>query len=169
MAKIVQFPHPAREYDVPDYRGEGCPCGWNTGDHRRRFLLSRGDYVDAAGGLQTGDLLFWSEWEANTRVTRLHRAVGQNLATWLHEPQYPIPCLHPVGNDDTHCCQNTDPCVFGASFKYALCRQRRDGSPTRMQNLEPGSLIVFGGTKDGTGCCWAILALHLHPSRSPMV
>lgn len=149
MTKIVQFPHPASEYAVPSYYGQCCPCGWNPGGHRRRFLLSTGDYVDAAGSLQTGDLLFWSEWEANTCVTRLPSAVGQNLATWLHEPQYPTPCPS-AGSGCAHGSQNTDPCVFGDSFKYALCRQHMMGRPNKMQNLDPGSLIVFGGTKDGT-------------------
>ena len=143
MPKIVMFPHSPKEYQVPRQccqNGNGV-CGWNMGKHRRRFLLREGDYVDVANALQTKtDLLFWSEWEANTRVTRLHPAVGQNLATWLYEPQYPIPCPHPVGNDDTHCCQNTDPCVFGDSFKYAVCRQPR----ARVSSAMPGDFALTG-------------------------
>ena len=36
---------------------------------------------------------------------------------------------------------NTDPCVFGTSFKYSICRQTPKGI---MRRLAPGSLIIFG-------------------------
>ena len=149
MPKIVMFPHPSREFS-PKFVDEQGMCDWNTTtDHFRRFLLSRGDYVDDAGALQTGYLLFWSEWEAKTHVTELSSPVGQHLATWLHEPQYPTPCP-PAGSGCSHGYQNTDPCVFGDSFKYALCRQYGRGGASALQDLDPGSLIVFGGTKGGT-------------------
>ena len=150
MPKIVMFPHSMKEYSPkPGFKGTRGLCNWNaTTDHFRRFLLSKGEYVDASNVLQSGDLLFWTEWEACTCARKL-LPKSQHCASWLHEPIYPTACPPTAGGGCLHR-QNTDPCVFGKSFKYALCRQYRNGIPTELQDLETGSLIVFCGRKDGT-------------------
>lgn len=148
MARVVQFFHSANEYDVPRrcYRGENTPIGWNTtGAHFRRFLSSEGNYINEQGDKERGDLLFWSEWEANTLVTELPHANDSGCAKWLHVPQIPI-STQIVGACGL---QNTDPCVFGASFKYALCLQEWS---SELRNLERGSLIIFGGRKNFKFC-----------------
>jgi hypothetical protein len=56
-------------------------------------------------------------------------------------------------------CQNTDPYVFGPCFKYFNCKQIRHRSiapkqrvavSTKLAQLDPGSMILFGCTR-GTG------------------
>ncbi len=51
---FVQFIHPGDEHQ-PD-------CGdlkfWNRGAHRRKFLKSRGRYLDR-GVLKEGEIVFW--------------------------------------------------------------------------------------------------------------
>jgi hypothetical protein len=56
-------------------------------------------------------------------------------------------------------CQNTDPYVFGSCFKYFNCKQIRhrnnarkedEGVATKLAQLDPGSIILFGSTR-GTG------------------
>jgi len=44
--------------------------------------------------------------------------------------------------------QNTDPFVFGGFF-YGNCRQYKNGKPTRLRNLAPGSVILFGSCLSG--------------------
>lgn len=155
--RIVMFPHPAAEYIPKRTKGSPADSGWNMGKHRRRLLLRDGEYVDRKGKLQKGTIAFWGEWEANTLVTKLPTSQNPTDARWVHEPQYPTPCpvKKPSANEesDLDCCMNTDPCVFGSSFKYALCRQKRKFRgrmvKTEMQDLAPGSLIVFCGRTHG--------------------
>ncbi len=44
---------------------------------------------------------------------------------------------------------NTDPWVFGPTFRYCNCRQRTKRGPTGMQHLQVGSLVLFGSTLKG--------------------
>lgn len=55
---FVQFIHPGGEHR-PD--GDGHK-EWNTGPHRRKFLTSRGRFLQA-GEIRADDLVFWGEWE----------------------------------------------------------------------------------------------------------
>ena len=89
------------------------------------------------------DLLFWGEWEAPSQ--RLfswdpHGALPQNLV----RPIFPGNAIPSIG------LQNTDPYVFGDSFKYTLCKQsKRTGKATYLANLAPGTLILFGSKLQG--------------------
>lgn len=56
MPKIVQFTHPGSEHK-PDSKN-GNRKVWNTGNHKRKFLLSKGSYIDD-NKLKVGDLIFW--------------------------------------------------------------------------------------------------------------
>ncbi len=132
-AKFVQFMHPGYEHrpDEPGWKG------WNTGDHRRKFLRSRGRYrFDINQSDQRGDLTFWGEWEAQSRATVLPRSDAG--PRWLHTPLLqPMPSYRGA--------QNTDPFVFGDRFLYTCCKQRlRSGRPTQLRFLPPGSVILFG-------------------------
>ncbi|MBS0266777.1 MAG: hypothetical protein JSS02_32920 [Planctomycetes bacterium] len=49
----------------------------------------------------------------------------------------------PANLQDLH---NTDPCVFGDCFRYCNCRQ---GSYAELQELGPGSIILFGSPRSG--------------------
>jgi hypothetical protein len=136
-AFVVQFPHPGREH-VP----RGDDIGWNTGRHGRKFLRCHGSYIDDMNVMGDGDLVFWGEWEAPSRVLRRWRPVGRKPRV-LHEPYWSTPPRGPR--------QNTDPWVFGPAFYYSNCKQARgdDRRPTGMQRLTPGSVIVFGSTVHG--------------------
>lgn len=139
---IVQFPHPGGEH-VP--KGDWMP--WNTGAHRRKFLISRGTRLDDDGRRQEADLLFWGEWEPPSHVVR-RWSRARSLPTVLHRPCVADPPLGPR--------QNTDPWVFGDAFVYSNCKQlnaRPSRSPSALQRLDRGSIVLFGSASDG----WFVL------------
>ena len=148
---IVQFLHPGREYKVAERNSKPpfkCPwvinkskdgCGSRCGSHTRRCVAHTGAYVDKDGSLKKTRLTFWTEWEACSIAERLNSSVQNNGfdATWIHtvlSPRNPPPNA-----------QNTDPCVFGRSFKYCCCQQSR----ASLRALAPDSLILFGSRMDG--------------------
>jgi hypothetical protein len=47
--------------------------------------------------------------------------------------------------------QNTDPLVFGSCFRYSNCKQfdLKSGKPSGLQDLEPGSVMLFGSKEQG--------------------
>lgn len=125
---FVQFPHPGGEHRPKDETME-----WNRGPHARKFLKSTGDYV-LDGRLQSGPVVFWGEWEPQSRVIRAFQDVAPGYPRWLHEPYWEVPRqrLHLM---------NTDPLVFGRRFRYSNCRQARN---RKLRELAPGSIVVFG-------------------------
>ena len=157
--RIVQFIHPRQEFPVSDTNSELRPDGrynvaWNTGRHCRRLVKHPGDYVDGDGVLQqNAELTFWTEWEGPTVATRLNSVRDMIHARYLHEVQHPVV---PAGMENTRreCCDdsddsddgcgdgllNTDPCVFGDTFKYSNCQQASNGV---LRKLGAGSLILF--------------------------
>jgi hypothetical protein len=160
---FVQFIHPGGEHgaDLPGRRS------WNTdAEHRRKFLLARGDYVaDLNGTPKTADLVFWGEWEPESKVEQLADRGGQDGPRWLHRPYY----VRPDAYRGEH--QNTDPFVFGDSFLYTLCRQTKPvhghNRPTFLRDLASGSLVLFGSLKRGDFVLDTVFAvagstLHAH-------
>lgn len=140
-ARFVQFPHPGAEH-VPS--SDTMP--WNTVEHRRKFLLAHGQYLDRSGGRRTGDVVFWGEWEPPSEVLRRWPAQGR-LPRVLHRPYWTKPASGGFR-------QNTDPWVWGDVMIYSNCKQLTgpDRRPTSMQRLPEGSVIVFGSTIDGVFC-----------------
>jgi len=106
---------------------------WNRGPHSRKFLKATGEYV-LDGKPQTGPLVFWGEWEPQSRVVRTFADGAPGHPRWLHEPYWEVP------RHRRHL-QNTDPLVFGDRFLYSNCRQARN---RKLRELAPGSLVVFG-------------------------
>lgn len=60
-------------------------------------------------------------------------------------------------------CENTDPFVFGPCFKYFVCKQFKKqkknklkplARSTRLSELEPGALILFGSTHGKDNTAW---------------
>jgi len=140
LVNVVQFPHPGPEH-VP---GHDRVMPWNVGRHRRKFLHSPGQWIDGKGDVRHGDMTFWGEWEAPSRVIR--RWMPQtHLPSFLQEP---FITELPDGRE----LQNTDPLVFGSHFRYSNCKQfdQKNGTPTGLQDLEPGSVILFGSKRRGT-------------------
>lgn len=112
-----------------------------------------------------GELLFWGEMEYPTQMNKIKYSV-QTDSKWplyIHTPinQRRIDvknlededlfklygAMYEQNNiriyDPEIGLQNTDPYVFGNSFFYSCCKQRKCNKPTILQNLNPGDLIVF--------------------------
>lgn len=149
---IVQFYHPGTEFTgVFKRRPDGkYDVPWNTGNHHRRLVEHLGQYADVQG-LHDGELRFWTEWEGETCASQLQENPDAIHAQYLHRVKYPVA---PVGmgcaTAGNGCCgQNTDPCVFGRTFKYSNCRQE---ACQMLRCLSQGSLIVFWSCRDGKFC-----------------
>lgn len=112
---------------------------WNQRQHRRKFILANATYRDEASVERRGPVVFWGEWEPPSRVVASWPPDG-DLPRYLHQPTLGPP---PEG---AH--QNTDPYVFGEAFYYSCCKQRtnKGRTPTAMQRLTPGSVVLFGST-----------------------
>jgi hypothetical protein len=140
---VVQFVHPGFEYPLREPSGV---MDWKAGNskHDRKFLLSIGSVIDFDSGTRRADvpIAFWGEWEGPSVHWRVESS-GQPLPRVVHAPFRPAEWpAHPV--------QNTDPLVFGPAVIYSNCLQNVYAS---LQNLEPGSIILFGR--------------HSHPKRVP--
>jgi hypothetical protein len=138
---FVQFPHPGGEHNPP---GNDMP--WNTGDHRRKFLVAPGRYLDGDEHIGEAELAFWAEWEPPSRVERRWPASGR-LPRALHRPYWMEPATRGFR-------QNTDPWVWGDRMLYSNCKQTigPERRPNSMQRLTRGSVMCFGSTIDGEFC-----------------
>ncbi|GHV90236.1 hypothetical protein AGMMS50268_07390 [Spirochaetia bacterium] len=150
MPRIIQFNHPGFEHKHD--KGDKHHKSWNDGRHLRKFMLSRGDYIDNDGSLVSNqDMMFWGEWEPDSYVRNLQIRKNDKYPEYIHTPYIPAelptpnPGDGPCGPKDKHW-QNTDPFVFGDNFKYAICRQGLQNEGFRIVNLKPGTLILFGST-----------------------
>lgn len=131
---VVQFMHPGPEHNP----GEVDRMQWRVTDpHARKFLRSPGRYLDGNGEAYESELVFWGEWEGPSDVVDRWDRDG-DLPRFLHEPIWgppPTPGFR----------QNTDPWVFGDSFRYSNCKQfTYRGNPSALQRLTPGSVVLFG-------------------------
>ena len=128
---FIQFIHPGGEHS-PD---SGRTKHWNDKLHRRKFMTASGSISDGVG-VQEAEVMFWGEWEAESRVVRTFRDARGAEPHFLFEPYY-RPRSSYLG------LQNTDPFVFGG-FHYTGCQQRTVKGPTQMRYLRDGSIILFG-------------------------
>lgn len=130
---FVQFIHPGGEH-WPDQDGVK---NWNFGSHRRKFLVSPGQYVDA-GQMRDGEIVFWGEWEPESRVVERYQQRLPDGPQFLYEPFFIEPDRYDTGR------QNTDPFVFGDQFHYTWCLQNTKRGETQLRHLARGSVILFG-------------------------
>jgi len=132
---VIQFIHNGREPKPDSETG----ISWNRGDHRRKFLKCNGTYLGQNERKIQGPMVFWGEWEPESRVVRRIEKPIENGPHYVYEPYY----VHPSSYKEL---QNTDPFVFGNPFRYSYCQQ-----PSRpsLRNLEKGSLILFGSPVKG--------------------
>jgi hypothetical protein len=135
---FVQFIHPGGEHR-PDRDGIK---DWNTGQHQRKFLTVPGRYLEA-GAMRSDELVFWSEWEPQSRVIRTYPDHVPDGPRLLYEPYYTPPASWHRSR-----LQNTDPFVFGDQFQYAGCLQHTRRGPTQLRNLDRGSIILFGSCRE---------------------
>ncbi len=145
MPKIVQFTHPGSEHG-PD-KGNKSHKSWNAGTHKRKFLLTNGDYVNNNNKVYSDNLMFWGEWEPPSIVSSLDNQNDKLMPKWLHRPY--LPKAIPISDGYQQSFQNTDPFVFGESFKYFVCKQfvPKKKRVTQLASLDKGSIILFGSTK----------------------
>jgi len=136
---IVQFTHPGGEHS-PD-RGKSVKS-WNTGGHKRKFMLSNGSVVINDNLLKNKSLLFWGEWEPDSLIIKVLNTPSGAFPKYLYKPI--------IENLPNHSRQNTDPYVFGDNFYYFCCKQSKQGSPTQLGKLQKGSIILFGSTINQT-------------------
>ena len=156
---VVQFLHPGREC-VP--AAGVSVVGWNRGEHRRKFLRVAGRCVDASGVVRSGVLGIWAEWEAQSRVLERRSGPAGPLPRFVYQPLL-ARSEHAAG-------QNTDPFVFGPVFLFSNCRQfSHQLNPTRLQQLPPGSLLLFGSQLDGQFVLDTVRAPYLigQPDQPP--
>lgn len=133
---FVQFIHPGGEHGSD---GSGVKH-WNLGDHRRKFMRVQGAFLDADEELLTDVLVFWGEWEPESRVVTEFESGAAGYPRFLHEP-----FLAESARSGWR--QNTDPFVFGG-FHYTGCLQHTRHGPTQLRFLERGSVILFGSCLD---------------------
>lgn len=143
---IVQFIHPGKEHDNFNLVHGVPTTPWNdiSKKHRRKFLVSRGEWVSPSGDTVDGqwargedDLMFWGEWEPESeqdpRGAQIQGLDGEDgRPKFLVKPYWRSREVY----EGLH---NTDPFVFETSFKYLNCLQNG-----RMTNLPIGSMILFG-------------------------
>lgn len=139
QVNVVHFPHPGAEHKP----GTGDRMAWNDGRHARKFLLSDASWIDGDDSRRDGQVTFWGEWEPPSRILS-HWEKAADEPTALHAP---LLTDLPDGRE----LQNTDPLVFGDRFRYSNCKQfsRKLNQPTGLQELEPGSVILFGSKAPG--------------------
>jgi len=129
MNQVIQFIHPGGEHNINT--GEI----WNKGSHKRKYLKVSGDYLqDISTKPLHGNVYFWGEWEAQSKVTKICNQLP--LPQYIFEPYY---CL-PIG------LINSDPFIFGDQFYYCICKQ---GHYPILRNLQSGDIILFGSNLNG--------------------
>jgi hypothetical protein len=135
---FVQFTHPGGEHrpDVGDLK-----C-WNCREHRRKYLKSVGRYLDGET-MREGEIVFWGEWEPESRVIRRYERASPDEPRFLWEPFF-------EAHRDGLWRQNTDPWVFGQRFQYTGCLQHSQRGPTQMRHLTRGLVILFGSCRART-------------------
>lgn len=142
---FVQFIHPG---------GEHCPthdkvCEWNTGDHKRKFLVQEGSYLNG-NEVKTDNLMFWGEWEPQSDTEQILSS-EQYGPKYFHKPYYTISDTKEENKSgicgDNEGCQNTDPFIFGEPFLYSNCKQLNKKS---LKHLDRGSVILFGSKIHGS-------------------
>lgn len=166
LLKVVHFTHPGGEFSVKGCKGVGSKQDilWRmSGEHCRRLVCHKGEYVDRNWSSGTDNLAFWSEWEGPTTAMRITLKGDPFSARFVHRVRYPhksdcdMESSVRCGCGDGEKCQSgcgrkrgafmdTDPCVFGRTFKYSHCRQ---GASSSLWGLPSSSLVVFGSYKRG--------------------
>lgn len=166
---FVQFSHSGFEHqlttqEMTNFIGTTMLKDWNYGMHKRKFMKCLGCVIDKDLKSSFAELYFWGEWEPMSYVKVLdYAADGHTLPRYLHEPVLilksngkPISpwyrnvrCTQAINdgqNKNRALCQNTDPYIFSDNFLFSCCRQVKKNKPTILQNLAPGSIILFGSS-----------------------
>ena len=157
---IVQFLHPGGEHRPDD----GLLKTWNTGPHKRKFLVGGGRWRTATDSVdQVSQIVFWGEWEPPSQIAARYESSDRAWPNYLHTPLWTT--APPDGS-----LQNTDPYVYGDHFRYSNCLQTTVHGPTGLQNLAPGSVILFGsGIADEFALDTVLVVADSEPMSRSMV
>lgn len=115
---VVLFPHPGTEH-ASAKRGDIFP--WNRKGHRRKYLVTQARLANRSTSQswcledRTQPVAMWTEFEPPTHIHLFEETWAPGLPEAWHEPL-------PVGPPPAFA-QNTDPWIFGSSFRYAICKQ----------------------------------------------
>ena len=134
MAKIYFLNHPSNEpaYLKSRTTGNIVNVPWNkTNNHKRKFIVRKGTYLDNAGNQISDELYFWGEYEPDTQAILVSKSTPRAVHNML-QPAHSI-SMPPLE-------KNTDPYVFGM-FRNICCRRG---------NIiyNPGDVLVFGKMDD---------------------
>jgi hypothetical protein len=113
---------------------------WNTElQHYRKFIHNKGHYISYLDDLTPieSDLFFWGEWEGDSFFQPIINPDYRILPNGIHRLFY---STFGIGS------QNTDPYIYGHSFKYCICKQRG-----RLRSLQLDDLIIFGTVMPSLG------------------
>lgn len=146
---FVQLLHPGKEHHPDD----GDIKRWNAGLHRRTFMRRPGRYIQG-GDCREADLLFWGEWEPESKVLRRIKEPVEEGPRYVYDPYYNVPVT-------CRGLQNTDPFVFDG-FRYSICRQYTKRGPTQLRDLERGSVVLFGSHLGGRFVLDAVFVVAGH-------
>lgn len=138
---FIQFTHPGGEHGADSRSADR--KSWNYKNHKRKFLRAKGSVMENGKLLSNQDLIFWGEWEPQSRVTRINSNVPKDYPHYIHEPELD---LDVEKCKDGRLRQNTDPYVFADAFYYRCCKQISGGKRTQLSYLKKGSIILFGST-----------------------
>lgn len=156
--KVVQFLHSGKEYKLSETEIKEKRKSWNCDIiHRRKFLHAKGAYIKDGTETKENDIYFWGEWEPKSKVSIFKKPIEGAKPHFINEPvvkineseQLVIPktiLKEEEGSVKEFIPVNTDPFVFGKDeFYYSCCMQlSKKGNKTQMQDLKPGSIILFG-------------------------
>jgi hypothetical protein len=140
---FIQFLHSEKEH-IPNALNHK---DWNYGDHYRKFMKAYGvfvkDYKLHSKQLNS-ELMLWGEWEPQSN-SRILTQPTRDFPKYLYEPYFDLsaPLTQKIENTIISR-QNTDPFIFGDNFHYFLCRQSTIKGYTKLTNLQPGDVILFG-------------------------
>jgi hypothetical protein len=141
---LVQLPHPGGEH-TPGADGiRHWGYARKSNPHKRTFLKSSATYrAEIDGPDLAGEVVFWGEWEGETRAVGKLDSSSRRYPHWLCEPV--ISGALPTGEPNKSP-QNTDPFVWGDAMVYTACRQDRNA---KLRGLGRGSVILFGSRLRG--------------------
>ena len=177
---IVHFPHNGTEYPVLTYRRDSANAikisegnydvYWNCRKKHYRRLVKVSDcaYIDDEWNYHEGEeLCVWTEWESITRASKMPQSSNPLGATFIHQPKYPVSVAISAkepnkyyGNGKASDALNTDPCIFGRTFKYAICRQGHD---PWLRKLAENSLVLFWSHKSDSFCLDTVFVVGKNP------
>ncbi|KAB0443979.1 hypothetical protein [Lysinibacillus fusiformis] len=148
----IRFHHPGKETEPIYFNNKGI-CKWKSKPisvedniHSRKYLISTGEYISSlTGDKEFGEIGFWGEWEAESKVKKNNIDVNLSkvnpLPQFFHYPKRPSITPSQL---DIHF-ENTDPCVFGDYFIYSNCQQASK-TAKYLKELDVGDIIIFGST-----------------------